>query len=210
MVDCYRPQQSANVAGTRHCLVCTRLSDVSIDRKLLISVQRIEIGLEPINTTPTGHFKVWELKQHIKAYSRHIQGIPTTSIHWNISYTIVGPHQKPHKCHKREIKQERATHVCATSCDHLSMEFWLPFIVKLARAPYLCGWPCGDFCLLLTKKNEHSSVLVTVGERERVDKDPSLVDSSMGIRFLVNQTSVKQITRVTCVYCLWFVCLLPL
>jgi hypothetical protein len=92
--------------------------------------------------------------------------------------------------------------VCATTCDHLSVEFRLPFIVKLARAPYLCGWPCGDFGLLLTKKKEHSSVLITIGERERVEKDPSLVDSSTGIRFLVNRISVKQITRVTCVYCL--------
>jgi hypothetical protein len=38
----------------------------------------------------------------------------------------------------------------------------------------------------LTKKKEHSPVLVTVGERERVEKDLSLVDSSKGIRFLVN------------------------
>jgi hypothetical protein len=92
--------------------------------------------------------------------------------------------------------------VCATSCDHLSVEFFLlPFIVKLARAPYLCGWPCGDFGLLLTKK-KHSPVLVIGGERERVEKDPSLVDSSTGIRFLVNRTSVKQITRVSCIYCL--------
>jgi hypothetical protein len=96
--------------------------------------------------------------------------------------------------------------VCATSCDHLSVEFWLPFIVKLGRAPYLCGWPCGDFGLLLTKKKKHSPVLVIGGERERVEKDSSLVDSSTGIRFLVNRTSVKQITRVSCVYCLWFVC----
>jgi hypothetical protein len=92
--------------------------------------------------------------------------------------------------------------VCATSCDHLSVEFLLSFIVKLARAPYLCGWPYGDFGILLTKKKKHSPVLVTVGERERVDKDPPLLDSSTGIRFLVNQTSVKQITCVTCVYCL--------
>jgi hypothetical protein len=63
------------------------------------------------------------------------------------------------------------------------MEFWLPFIVKLARAPYLCGWPCGDFGLLLTKKKKSSPVLVIDGERERVEKDPSLVDSSTGIRF---------------------------
>jgi hypothetical protein len=92
--------------------------------------------------------------------------------------------------------------VCATSCDHLSVEFSLPFIVKLARAPYLCGWPCGDFGLLLTKKKEHYPVLVTIGERERVEKDSFLVDSSTGIRFLVNRTSVNQITGVTYVYCL--------
>jgi hypothetical protein len=49
--------------------------------------------------------------------------------------------------------------VCATYCDH--------FIVKLERAPYLYGRLCGDFGLLLTMKKEHSSVLVTVGERER-------------------------------------------
>jgi hypothetical protein len=92
--------------------------------------------------------------------------------------------------------------VCAISCDQLSVEFLLSFIVKLARAPYLCGWPYGDFGLLLTKKKEHSSVLVIVGERARVEKDPSLVFSSTRIRFLMNQTLVKQTTRVICVYCL--------
>lgn len=80
-VDCYRPQRSVYVAGTRQCSVCTRLSSVSIDRKLLLSVQRLYGGLGPINTTPTGHFKVWKPKQHIKAYSRHIQALPTTFIH---------------------------------------------------------------------------------------------------------------------------------
>jgi hypothetical protein len=29
--------------------------------------------LGPINTTPTGHSKVWEPKQHTKAYCRHFQ-----------------------------------------------------------------------------------------------------------------------------------------
>jgi hypothetical protein len=72
---------------------------------------------------------------------------------------------------------------------------------------------CGGLCrvlVILEIKKKHSLVLVIDGERERVEKDPSLVDSSTGIRFLVNQTSVKQITCVTCVYCLCFVCLLPL
>jgi hypothetical protein len=170
----------------------------------------------------------------VESYKSH-PNQPIHAIHWSISYTRVGYSllstratllytSKPHKCHKREIKQGRATRarlvivccenhwekVCATSCDHSSMEFWLPFIINLARAPYLYGWPCGDFCLLLTKKKEHSPVLVTVGEREMVEKDLPFVDSSTRIRFLVNQTSVKQITHVTCVYWLWFVCLLPL
>jgi hypothetical protein len=57
----------------------------------------------------------------------------------------------------------------------------IPFIVKLARAPYLCGWLCRDFGLLLTKKKS-SSILVIGGERERVERDPSLVDSSTGTR----------------------------
>jgi hypothetical protein len=176
--------------------------------------------------------------QQLYGWLRAIKATPTspfTRIHWSISYTRVGYSllstratflytSKPHKCHKREIKQERATRVrlvivpcenhwekvCVTSCDHLSMEFWLPFIVKIARAPYLCGWPCRNFGLLLIKKKENSPVLVTVGERERVEKDLSIVDSSTGIRFLVKRTSIKQITRVTCVYCLWFVCLLAL
>jgi hypothetical protein len=158
--------------------------------------------------TPTATWVVEGYKSHPNQ--------PITRIHWSISYTRVGYSllsiretllytSKPHKCHKKEIKLKRATRVrlvivpcdnhwekvCATSCDHLSMEFWLTFIVKLARAPYLCGWPCGDFGLLLTKKKENSPVLVTIGERERVEKDPSLVHSSMGIRFLVKPNLAK-------------------
>jgi hypothetical protein len=147
--------------------------------------------------------------QRLYGWLRAIKATPTnpfTRIHWSISYTRVGYSllstratllytSKPHKCHKREIKQERATRmrlvivlcenywekVCATSFHHLSVDFWLPFIVKLARAPYLCGWPCGDFGLL-TKKKKHSLVLVIGGERERVERDPSSVDSSTGTR----------------------------
>jgi hypothetical protein len=140
----------------------------------------------------------------VESYKSH-PNQPIHTIHWSTSYTRVGYSllstratllytSKPHKSHTREIKQERATRVClaivpyenhwekvcATSCDHLSMEFWLPLIVKLAISPYLCGWPCGDFGLLLTKKKEYSPVLVTIGERGRVEKDPSLVDSLKG------------------------------
>jgi hypothetical protein len=64
----------------------------------------------------------------------------------------------------------------------------------------VCGDPCGVLVILEIKKR--SPVLVIGGEREMVEKDSSLVDSSTGIRFLVNRTSVKQITRVSCAYCL--------
>jgi hypothetical protein len=37
--------------------------------------------LVAINTTPTGHFKVWESKQHSKSSSSHTQALPTTYIH---------------------------------------------------------------------------------------------------------------------------------
>jgi hypothetical protein len=65
-VDCYRRQRSADVA-------CTGLSDAPDDRKLLLSVQRLVWGLEAINTTPTGHLNVWELKQHTKTHSAYFQ-----------------------------------------------------------------------------------------------------------------------------------------
>jgi hypothetical protein len=45
------------------------LSNAPVDRKLVASVQRLFEGLGAINTTPIGHFKMWEPKQHIKAYS---------------------------------------------------------------------------------------------------------------------------------------------
>jgi hypothetical protein len=55
------------------------------------------------------------------------------------------------------------------------------WFLKLARAPYLCGWSCKDFDLLLTKKMEHSSVLVIVGERERVEKTHPLWTPQRGL-----------------------------
>jgi hypothetical protein len=61
-VDCYRRQQSADVACTGHCTVdvrwCTGLSGAPNDRNLLLFVQRLVGGVEAINTTPTGHSQV--------------------------------------------------------------------------------------------------------------------------------------------------------
>jgi hypothetical protein len=49
------------------CPVRTGLSGMPVDRKLLLFVQWLEMGLWPINTTSTGYFKVWEPKQHSKS-----------------------------------------------------------------------------------------------------------------------------------------------
>jgi hypothetical protein len=76
-VDCHRRQRAADVACTGHLLYnvrwCTGLSGAPDDRKLLLSVQRLVGGLGAINTTPTGHLKMWEPKQHTKQYSAHSQ-----------------------------------------------------------------------------------------------------------------------------------------
>jgi hypothetical protein len=58
------------------------------------------IWLVTINTTPTGHFKVWEPKQHSKSSSWHTQALPTTYIHWSIlcaRFRPLQPTQVPQK-----------------------------------------------------------------------------------------------------------------
>jgi hypothetical protein len=64
------------------------------------------IWLVVINTTPTGHFRVWEPKQHSKSYSWHIQALSTTSIHWSILYTRFRPLQTTQVPQKREQAKE--------------------------------------------------------------------------------------------------------
>jgi hypothetical protein len=67
-----RIQWSTDVAGTGQwtmpCPVRTRLSGAPVDRKLLLSVQRLEVWGEAINTPPTKHLEVWEPKKNTKAY----------------------------------------------------------------------------------------------------------------------------------------------
>jgi hypothetical protein len=46
------------------CSVCTGLSGAYVDRKLLFSVQRLEMGLGPINTPTTSI-------QYIQAFHSH-------------------------------------------------------------------------------------------------------------------------------------------
>jgi hypothetical protein len=122
------------------------------------------IWLVAINTTPSGHFKVWEPKQHSKSYSWHIQALPTTSIHWSILYTRFRPQQPTQVPQKREQAKE------SLSCEFSSSALWdslresvcyilrsfvrgvltpieLPpkfwRLVKLARDTKECGDPCG-------------------------------------------------------------------
>jgi hypothetical protein len=54
------------------CPVCTGLSDVPVDRKLLLSVQWLEVW-GGYKYPPIDHLEVWEPKKHTKAYSRHFQ-----------------------------------------------------------------------------------------------------------------------------------------
>jgi hypothetical protein len=97
------------------------------------------IWLVAINTTPSDHFKLWEPKQHFKSYSWHIQALLTTSIHWSILYTRFRPLQPTQVPQKREQAKKASRvslalvpceihweKVCATSCVHLCVEFWLP------------------------------------------------------------------------------------
>jgi hypothetical protein len=52
--------------GAPDCPVCTGLSGAPSNRQLL---QRLQNWMVAINTTPTGHFKWWEFKQHSKSSS---------------------------------------------------------------------------------------------------------------------------------------------
>jgi hypothetical protein len=76
------------------------------------------IWLVAINTTPTGHFKVWEPKQHSKSYSWHIEALPTTSIHWSISYTRFRPPQAIQAPQKRDQAKE------SYSCEFSNSALW--------------------------------------------------------------------------------------
>jgi hypothetical protein len=74
--------------------------------------------LVAINTTPTGHFKVCEPKQHSNSYSWHIQALPTTSIHWSISYTRFRP---PHAI---QVPQKRDQAKESYSCEFSNSVLW--------------------------------------------------------------------------------------
>jgi hypothetical protein len=60
------PNDRVTWLAHRTCSVCTGLSGAPCDRQPSPTAR---FWLVAINTTPTGHFKVWEPKQHSKSYS---------------------------------------------------------------------------------------------------------------------------------------------
>jgi hypothetical protein len=122
------------------------------------------ILLVAINTTPTSHFKGGS-PSNIPSHLVDILKPSQPHIFIDPSYTQDLDHYNQHKCHKRESKQKRATHlslalvpceihreiVCASSLcsfvrgvltpNELSPKCWR--LVKLARDTKECGDPCG-------------------------------------------------------------------
>jgi hypothetical protein len=92
---------------TRHCPVVHRTVRCALRQQ---TSPTAIFWLVAINTTPTGHFKVWEPKQHSKSPS-YILKPSQPHIFIDPSYTQDLDHHNQHKCHKRESKKERATHL---------------------------------------------------------------------------------------------------
>jgi hypothetical protein len=60
------PNDTVTWRHTKHCPVAHRTVRCTLRQQ---PSPTATIWLVAINTTPTGHFKVWELKQHSKSYS---------------------------------------------------------------------------------------------------------------------------------------------
>jgi hypothetical protein len=93
------------------------------------------IWLVAINTTPTGHFKGWESKQHSKSSSWHTQALPTTYIHWYILYTRFRPLQPTQVPQKREQARESFSFEFSTSALWDSLRDSVRYIFV-----FICAW----------------------------------------------------------------------
>jgi hypothetical protein len=105
------PNDRVTWRRTRHCPVAHRTVRCAHRQQLSPTAT---IWLVAINTTPTGHFKGGSpsnIPSHIVDISKPSQ--PTPFI--DPSYTQDLDHYKPHKCHKRESKQKKA------SCESLAL-----------------------------------------------------------------------------------------
>jgi hypothetical protein len=158
--------------------------------------------LVAINTTPTSHFKVWEPKQHSKSSSWHIQALPTTSIHWSILYTRFRPLQPTQVPQKIEQARESYSFEFSTSalwdslrdsvcyffvftCAWSFDSHWTSSKVleacKASKRHQRVWWSLRGLKWSLRRRRARRSCVIG-GERERVERDPSLVDSSTGTR----------------------------
>ena len=124
---------------------CTGLSGAPIDQQLL---QRLQNWMVAINTTPTGHFKVWESKQHSKSSSWHTQALPTTYIHWYILYTRSSPLQPTQVPQKRERAIESYSIEFSPSALWDTLRDSVCFILV-----FICAWSF----------DSHSNFLQSVG-----------------------------------------------
>jgi hypothetical protein len=160
------------------------------------------IWLVAINTTPTSHFKEWEPKQHSKSYSWHIQALPTTSIHWSILYTRFRPLQPTQVPQKREQARESYSFefstsalwdslrdsvcyifvfICAWSFDSHWTSSKVLEACKASKRHQRVWWSLRGLKWSLRRRRARRSWVIG-RERERVERDPSLVDSSTGTR----------------------------
>jgi hypothetical protein len=92
-------------------------------------------GLLAINTTPTGHLKVREPKQHSKSSSWHTQALPTTYIHWSILYTRSRPLQPTQVPQKRKQARESYSFEFSTSALWDSLRDSVCYIFV-----FICAW----------------------------------------------------------------------
>jgi hypothetical protein len=87
---------------TGHCLVAHRTVRCALRQQ---TSPMARFWLVAINTTPTGHFKVWEPK-NIPSYLVDILKPSQPHIFIDPSYTQDLDHYNQHKCHKRERNQK--------------------------------------------------------------------------------------------------------
>jgi hypothetical protein len=184
---------------TTHCLVAHRTVQCAHRQQ---PSPTAKIWLVAINITPTDHFKGWEPKQHSKSSSWHIQALPTTYIHWSILYTRFRPLQPTQVPQKREQARKGYSFEFSTSALWDSLRDSVCYIfVFICAWSFDSHWTSSKVLEACKASKRHLSVwwslrglkwslrrrrarrsLVIGGERERVERDPSLVDSSTGTR----------------------------
>jgi hypothetical protein len=131
--------------------------------------------LVAINTTPTGHFKVGEPKQHFKSSSWHTQALPTTYIHWSILYTRFRPLQPTQVPQKREQAIESYSIEFSPSALWDSLRDSVCYIFV-----FICAWSIDSHrtsskVLEACKSQQETpkSVVVLVGSRVILEKKKS-------------------------------------